>query len=70
MYITVTSANGRSYYLAKQRVGLKEYIVIATFTSESQCRETAAVMNKQFDVKAHKNRTEERTRTFPGKVEI
>lgn len=61
MYITVTSANGRSYYLAKQRVGIKEYVVIATFTSESQCRETAAVMNKQFDLRKHIQRTKDRT---------
>jgi hypothetical protein len=61
MYITVTSANGRSYYLAKQRVGLEEYVVIATFTSEPQCRETADAMNKQFDLRKHTQRTKDRT---------
>lgn len=61
MYITVTSANGRSYYLAKQRVGLEEYVVIATFTNEPQCRETASVMNKQFDMHKHAKRTKDRT---------
>lgn len=61
MYITVTSANGRSYYLAKQRIGQPDYIVVATFTSEPQCRETAAVMNKQFDTNKHAQRTKDRT---------
>ena len=61
MYITVTSPNGRSYYLAKQRVGSNDYIVVATFTSEPQCRETAAAMNKQFDLRKHTQRTKDRT---------
>ena len=61
MYITVTSANGRSFYLAKQRIGVEGYTVVATFTSEASCQETAAVMNKQFDLSKHAQRTKDRT---------
>lgn len=61
MYITVTSANGRSFYLAKERIGVEGYTVVATFTSEASCQETAKVMNLAFDQRAHNTRTKART---------
>lgn len=45
MYTTVASANGRSFYLAKQRVGGVGYSIIATFTNEQMAKDTAALLN-------------------------
>jgi hypothetical protein len=46
-YIVVASANGRSFYLAKQRIGSEDYITIATFTDEVNAKKTAAAMNEK-----------------------
>ena len=46
-YIVVASANGRSFYLAKQRIGDEDYIIIATFTDEVNAKKTAAAMNEK-----------------------
>lgn len=45
-YIVVTSANGRSFYLAKSRIG-GDYTTIATFLQESAARETADLLNNK-----------------------
>jgi hypothetical protein len=44
-YIVVASANGRSFHLAKQKIGSEAYTTIATFTNEDTAKKTAAVMN-------------------------
>jgi hypothetical protein len=44
-YIVAASANGRSFHLAKQKIGSEAYITIATFTNEDAAKKTAAVMN-------------------------
>ena len=43
-YIVVSAANGRSYYLAKSRIG-GGYSTIATFLNEGIAKETAALLN-------------------------
>jgi len=44
-YIVVASANGRSFYLAKQKIGSAAYTTIATFMNEETAKKTAAVLN-------------------------
>lgn len=45
-YIVVTSQNGRSYYLAKQKIGgAGAYVTIATFLSEETAKKTAEILN-------------------------
>lgn len=56
MYIIVTSPNGRSYYLAKSRIG-GGYSTVATFMNEGLAKETADVLNAQFDANQHVKRT-------------
>lgn len=53
-YIVVTAQNGRSHYLAKQRIG-GGYTTIATFQNEQMARETAALLNASEvrSVKSH-----------------
>jgi hypothetical protein len=47
-YVVVISANGKSYQLAKQRIGTKgEYSVIATFLCEGMAKKTAEILNKE-----------------------
>lgn len=48
-YIVVTSQNGKSYYLAKQRIGNAGFSTIATFINEQMARDTAALLNNRFD---------------------
>lgn len=48
-YIVVTSPNGRSHYLAKQKIGGGSYTTVATFLNEQMARDTARVLN-QFDL--------------------
>lgn len=44
-YIVVTSPNGRSFYLAKEKIGGGAYTTIATFQSEETAKKTAALIN-------------------------
>lgn len=48
-YIVVTAQNGRSHYLAKQRIG-GGYSTIATFQNEQMARETADLLNNRFEL--------------------
>lgn len=43
-YIVVTSQNGKSYFLAKPRIG-GGYFTIATFQNEGVAKETAELLN-------------------------
>ena len=43
-YIVVSAANGRSYYLAKSRIG-GGYSTIATFLNEGLAKDTAVALN-------------------------
>jgi hypothetical protein len=44
-YITVLSPNGKSCYLAKERIG-GGYTTLATFLSEDTAKKTAKVLNE------------------------
>lgn len=44
-YITVASPNGRSFYLAKMKIG-GGYVAIATFLNENTAQKTAKVLNE------------------------
>jgi hypothetical protein len=47
MYIVVSSANARSFYLARRLIGGTEYVVIATFNSLATAKDIAAQLNKK-----------------------
>lgn len=44
-YITVLAPNGKSAYLAKERIG-GGYTTLATFLSEDTAKKTAAILNR------------------------
>lgn len=62
MYTIVTSPNGRSFYLAKERIG-GGYAVVATFLAEGLAKQTAEILNNNtvFDARKHAQRIKDRT---------
>lgn len=57
MYTVVTSSNGKSYYLCREKIG-GGYNTIATFLNEQLAKETAAILNNvYFDATARKEPT-------------
>lgn len=48
-YITVLAPNGKSAYLAKERIG-GGYTTLATFLSEDTAKKTAAILNRHKSV--------------------
>lgn len=57
MYIVVGSQNGKSYYLAKRRIG-GGFSTIATFQNEGMAKETCDLLNTdtRFDDKKRSKR--------------
>lgn len=59
-YVTVLSPNGKSTYLAKERIG-GGYTTIATFLNEDTAKKTAAILNR------HRSEDQEIEKTVSGR---